>query len=182
LNVAIIIRAETHRRFIGGCECRDVGEAVNIGAAGIGRGLVEKFPEAFRPDGGDGFCAGDHLADLIDVAVLAAEIDGHRHRRRDQSGILAGEKGDDEIGAGFSNDGDALAALELSRHPAGEVDRPAANFGIGKGERDFAAQIKKRIAGVALGCVIQRIAQSRKTADLNRQRCVGARQRNGQVG
>jgi hypothetical protein len=74
-----------------------------------------------------------HTPQMLYVAVLAAEGCGQGHWRRYETGVLAGEKGPNEIAIGLRDEPDAIADLEArAQHAPRESDRMLAQKRIGQ--------------------------------------------------
>ena len=78
---------------------------------------------------------------MFDISVLAAERRGQGHRRRGQAGVLAGEKGAQEIAVTLRGDRDPVARRQADgQQAAGQFAGLFSQGGVGENLDQFAAK------------------------------------------
>jgi hypothetical protein len=111
-------------------------------------------------DGDLGAGLGQHAAQAFDVGVMAAQVDGQRQRHGDEAGVLAAVEENQEIGAGFGNQGDARTTRDAgTRKALRQGDGAVTHFPVGERYLQLAARGEEIAPGFPFSGIVQPLDQ-----------------------
>ena len=148
----------------------------------LGR-FAQKRQEKLRRHGHLGAAVEKQPAELGDVGLVPAEVDGGRQRDRHHPRILAGIEETQEIRTGFGHEGDPRAALQTEpREAGGDIHGLVAQLRVRQNRFQMSPSIIEVGSGLSSRGVIQRFGQGRKVAGSQRQVVFGrCRLHNGRL-
>ena len=134
LQVGELLGRGRRRQLVGGVERHELVHGAGERQRQAVGGLAQEADEIRRGEGRDRFAVAHQLAQVADVDLAAAEVDGGGQRHGHQAGVLAGVEHHREVGVGVGHQGQALAAAERRQAP-GQLQGAGAQIAVRAGGR-----------------------------------------------
>ena len=167
LQVGELVGRGRRRQLVGGLERHELVHGAGERQRQAVGGLAQEADEVRRGEGGDRLAVAHELAQMADVDLAAAEVDGGGQRHRHQAGVLAGVEHHREVGVGVGHQGQALAAAER-RQALRQLQGARPQIAVGQAGGQGAAAVVEIEAGVSRGGVVQGLGQGREVGTSQR--------------